>query len=119
MLRRMVVTLAFTVALLALATPSSAQSPYPGGNVAEVQSDGSERGDDTAVLGAVIERPVVAGDSADRGAVAGVGIGRGAVGGLAVTGGDIVQLAIIGVGLVAGGVVVVRRTRRQRATTAA
>ena len=83
----------------ALATPAVAfaQTPYPGGTTPDTVKESG------AVLSNTVETPRAT-------EVLGV-----QVGGLAVTGGDVLGLAAIGGGLVLGGTVLVRRSRRTAA----
>ena len=85
-----------SVGVLAVPTIAVAQA-YPGGTVQERETDDGDKGD---VLGVTESRAQVEGVQAVRGET------------LPLTGTDVVGLTILGGGLVAGGVVLVRRTRR-------
>ncbi len=87
-----------TVGAVAPASAAAAQTAdYPGGPTAEVQGETFVRGPGNG--------------GGQQGAVAGTQTSRS--GSLAVTGADVVQLSVIAVALVAGGTVLVRRSRRQ------
>lgn len=106
MLRRVGGTLALSLALLVPAGAAAAQTaPYPGEQPSEVLGNADERGD-TQVAGIVTSRsePVAAVRAAP------------AQRGLAVTGTDVGQLAGLGIALVGGGLVLVRRSRRNPAS---
>jgi LPXTG-motif cell wall-anchored protein len=96
MLRRIALLTLLTLALLLPAAAASAQD-YPGGTEEGVLSENLDRG----------------------GAVAPASQTRGAPSALALTGTDAIQLAGLGIVLVAGGTVLVRRTRRRTAPVTA
>jgi LPXTG-motif cell wall-anchored protein len=103
MLRRFALLAALTTGLLLPAAAASAESAdYPGGT-------------ETSVLGENVDRGTV-----DPQQVSGVADVRSAPASqsLPVTGTDVAQLAGIGVVLVAGGTVLVRRSRRSATVTA-
>lgn len=109
MLRRLMLSIALTMtlALAPTAMAGAQDANYPGGD-GQVLSDQQDRGDGQ-VLGVVTSRPD-SGVLANRAAAA--------PSSLAVTGSDVVQLSLIGVALLAGGTVLVRRSRRQSPATA-
>lgn len=106
MLRRLGTTALLSLTLLLPAAAASAQEGYPGG--------------ETEVLSENLQAPTPGAAGAGAGGVGGAGVtagrgaGNGAVrgSGLAVTGSDMAQLAGIGIVLLAGGTVLVRRSRR-------
>lgn len=92
-----------TVGVVAPASAVAAQTAdYPGGTTVEVQGETFTRGE---------------GGSGGASQVAGTQTSR--AGGLAVTGADVAQLGAMGVALVAGGTVLVRRSRRRHGATSA
>lgn len=100
------------VGVVAPASAVGAQTAdYPGGTTVEVQGEtfirgggGSGGGNQEAGTGGGSQ---VAGTQTSR------------AGGLAVTGADVAQLGVMGVALVAGGTVLVRRSRRRHGATSA
>lgn len=86
------------------------------GGTGGVTQDTGDTGDAAAVLGNTLDRevPSAAGVAGTGARVAGVSAS--APGTMPVTGGDVVGLGIIGISLVAGGCVLVRRSRRAAAT---
>lgn len=102
MLRRLGATALLSFTLLLPAAAASAQEGYPGG--------------ETEVLSENLQAPTggVGGNSGGAGAPLGRVESNGGVrgSGLAVTGSDMVQLTGIGIVLLAGGTVLVRRSRR-------
>lgn len=91
-----------TVGVVAPASAVAAQTAdYPGGTTAEVQGETFTREQGGSGGGSQ-----VAGTQASRA-------------GLAVTGADVAQLGVMGAALVAGGTVLVRRSRRRHGATSA
>ena len=102
-LSKLIVAGAISVGSIVAVPALVAAQAYPGG-ITEERTPG-DTGDSGDVLSSSGDRPAqVQGVQATRG--------------LAVTGGDVFGLTLLGGGLVAGGALIVRRSRRQLAATA-